>query len=353
MAATDPLTYLLTKNADLLHDLLAASRPLSAYVYVRLEPDTTLHIFPTDEAEAEHVVVPSKHRRRVLAEIAKPRSDDELLLFTVRGASLIVTRVDRARIARDVGPRTLIDPRNHLPVPWPMGWYGPYALERRDTYRVDTPDCTFMARIEPEAWDYKDIDAEGNPRHMWLLEIAVERALDPAVASDEQVAEITARFRHCGAWFERTSHYRRHHPSRRFFGAEIHGHQEGTLPWPEIKPLPGVMLGPPPGWEPVGPYRDPPIVFRIEGTKLHVEWTPPPGVDGFEAATGRAREPSRFVVTAEARKPTNEEVSTVFAMLGGASFKEETSPRPAAKGKSHARVFRATAGWLRKSSGRA
>jgi hypothetical protein len=346
MAAIDPLTYLLTKNATAVHDFLDASVPLSRWVLVRLEPGGTLHMFLTAEAEEEHAIVPAKYRRRVLAEIKKPRGDDELLLFSIQDGELIVTRADRAQLARDALPPLVIDPRNHLPMPWPMGWHGPYALEARDTYRIDTPDCTVVARVESEAWDFNDIDLEGNPRHMWLLELAVERALDPALATDEQIAEITARFRHCGPWFDRTSYYQRRHPSRRFFAAEIDGHREGTTPWPEIKPLPRVMLGPPPGWEPVGAYRDPPIVFRIEGTKLRVEWTPPPGADGFEAARGHLREPSRFVVSAEGRKPTDEEVSTVFAMLGGAAFTEE-------KGKAHARVFLATAGWLREAAGKA
>jgi len=43
----------------------------------------------------------------------------------------------------------------------------------------------------------------------------------------------------------------------------------------------------------------------------------------------------------------------VFAMLGGAAFTEEKRSRSAAKGEPHARVFLATAGWLRKPSGRA
>ena len=112
---------------------------------------------------------------------------------------------------------------------------------------------------------------------------------------------------------------------------------------------------PPPGWEPLHAFNVRPLVFRIEGTELHVEWTPPEGANWFEAATGRGREPSRFTISRPGRRPTDEDARTVFAMLGGAAFAEEKSARPAQdaqdKGR-RARVFLATAGWLRKTAGR-
>ena len=174
------------------------------------------------------------------------------------------------------------------------------------------------------------MDDEGNPRHLWRLELGVTRALDPALPSDNQIAAMTARFRHCGPWVDETHRHERRHPSRRIFSAEVDAHPKG-MSWPELQPLPEVMLGPPPGWEPVGSFRARPLVFRIEGTKLHVEWTPPPGANWFDAATGRASEPSRFTISTARRKPTDEEVSTVFAMLGGAAYSEEKRGRSAAK----------------------
>ncbi len=60
---------------------------------------------------------------------------------------------------------------------------------------------------------------------------------------------------------------------------------------------------------------------------------------------------SAAIDRAPKRKPANDEVATVFAMLGGAPHREEKLPR--AKRGGHARVFPAAAGWLRKGAGRA
>jgi hypothetical protein len=355
MPAPDLVSRFIAEHTNTLHSLLDSPRPLGEWVLVHVA-DRDLTLLLTAEADPDDRDFPAKHRRAVARELAKPRRDDELLLFDVRGGGLAVARIERARIGRELAPPFLMDPRNHFPMPWPMGWHGPYALHIRDAYRIDTPDCQIIAQIESEAWDFKDIDLEGNPRHLWRLELGVTRAFDSALADDDQIAAITARFRHCGPWVEVTHLYARRHPSRRLFGAEVRAHQKGTTPWPKIQPLPEVMLGPPPGWEPVGSFHDRPLVFRIEGTKLNVEWTPPTGANWFEAATGRVSEASRFTISTPRRKPTDEEVGTVFALLGGAAFREEKAARSAEKTKTtraaNARVFLAKAGWLRKAAGR-
>ncbi|MGO8997380.1 MAG: hypothetical protein ACLQVI_29035 [Polyangiaceae bacterium] len=352
MPAPDFITHFIADNPNPLHFLLDSPDPLGDWVLLHLEARGQLLMFLATEADRDHAGVPPVYRPVVLAEIAKPRRDDELLLFVARDDELGVARIDRARIERELGPPDVLDARNHFPFPWPMGWHGPYALDIRDAYRIDTPDCQVLARII-EAWDYQDVDDEGTPRHEWRLELGVTRALDPALPSDDQIAAMTARFRHCGPWVDETHRHERRHPSRRIFSAEVDAHPKG-MSWPELQPLPEVMLAPPPGWEPVGSFRARPLVFRIEGTKLHVEWTPPPGANWFDAATGRASEPSRFTISTARRKPTDEEVSTVFAMLGGAAYSEEKRGRSAAKvkGKGTARVFLATAAWLRKTAGR-
>jgi hypothetical protein len=343
---------LIARYPNALHFVLGTPDPLGEWVFVQLEDRGKLITFLGTEVSAQHhEEIPPSHRDAIAAEVAKPRRDDELLLFVVRGDELEAARIDRARIERELPPPFLVDARNHFPVPWPARWDGPYALDNPDTYRFTTPDCQVLARID-EHWDYGDLDDEGQPGHEWRIEIGVTRAMDPAHASDDQVAQITARFRDCGPWVEATYLHARRHPSRRIFHAEVGGLPKGT-PWPEVQPMPEVMLGPPPGWEPLASFSARPLVFRIEGTSLHVEWIAPPGSSFFEAATGRLSEPSRYTISAPERKPTDEEVGTVFAMLGGAAFTEEKLTRSKAKAGANARVFLATAGWLRKTAGRA
>ena len=293
-------------------------------------------MFLATEADRDHAGVPPVYRPA-----SSPRSRSRAATTSCFSSWLATTSwASRGSIGRgssaELGPPVVLDARNHFPFPWPMGWHGPYALDIRDAYRIDTPDCQVLARID-EAWDYQDVDDEGTPRHDWRLELGVTRALDPALPSDDQIAAMTARFRHCGPWVDDTHRHERRHPSRRIFSAEVDAHPKG-MSWPELQPLPEVMLAPPPGWEPVGSFRARPLVFRIEGTKLHVEWTPPPGANWFDAATGRASEPSRFTISTARRKPTDEEVSTVFAMLGGAAFSEEKrGARGEGEGEGHAR----------------
>ena len=348
MPESDFVSRFLAARGTTLRNFAKSPKPLADLVLVATGERDLLVLF-TQEVSADDEAFPARHRAAVASELAKPRGD-ELLLFEVTADDLVVARLDRDRIAREAGPSFVFDARNHLPMPWPARWRGPSAQGSQGIYRIDTPDCLVFARIDSEAWDYQNIDDEGNPRHLWRLELGITRAMHSALAGDDQIEAITSLFRHCGPWVEQTHLHARRHPSRRIFAAEVQAHPEGTVPWPEIQE-PEELLGPPPGWEPVGSFSDRPLVFRIEGTKLHVEWTPPAGANFFEAATGRVREASRFTISASGRKPTDEEADTVFAMLGGAAFREVKGLK-APKGGAKVRVFLATAGWLRKAAGK-
>jgi hypothetical protein len=315
------------------------------WVLVWLEEAGILHFFMTEAADIYLAEIPMTFRHTIVAEIAKPRRDGEFPLFVIRDDTLIIAAIECARIARELGPPWAVDPRNHFPLPFPRSWRGPYALHGADTYRIDTPECQILVGMTRD--DDEDVV---RPLRPWIFEFGVTRAKESAPPSDDQVAEIISHLRFCGAFVERTHLIERRHPSRRIFGALVGAHPLGT-PWPEIHPLPDDMVGPPPGWEVVGSFRDRPLVFRIDGTELRVEWTPPPGVEWIDAAMGRAREPSRYAVSTTAqRAPTDEEVKMLFAMLGGATFTEAKRSGGGAKKQGGTRVLKATAAWLRKAA---
>src|SRR5262249_44279794 len=156
--------------------------------------------------------------------------------------------------------------------------------------------------------------------------------------TSEQVAEITGRLRNIGVFQERT-HKEQSHPSRRIYSARVDAHRKGT-PWPEVQPMPD-MVGPPPGWDIVGSARAIPPVFRIAPLRLRVQWTPPQEADPMDAALGRASEASRYVLTGEGRRrPTDDDVETVFQLLGTTAYTETKTKRARKE-----RVFMTTAGW--------
>jgi hypothetical protein len=341
MPDTDFAAHVLAAYSNAIHFMIDSPNPLGEWVVVDLPEERKLSMFLATEVDAEHAHVPEEHRAAIAHEVAQPRRDDELLVFEVRGGVLKAARLDRARIDRDLPPRFVFDVRNHLPTPWPAGWRGPFALHLARTYKIDTPDCQVIARILDD-WDRDE------KRERSMLEIGVTQAMDPVPPSDAQVQAILAQMRACGPWAETTHQHARRHPSRRIFSAEVGSHPE-AVGWREVQPE-EETFGPPPGWEPVKAFDVRPLVFRIEGSGLHVEWSPPAGVAFFEAATGRIRERSRFALRAEGRRPTDEEVALVAAMLGGARFDEVKGP--GAKRGRNERVFLSTAGWLRRPAGR-
>src|SRR5271156_6680542 len=132
MPQPDFVTRVTARFPNALHFVLGSPDPLGAWVFVWIEERGRLLTFLATEVGADHAGVPLEHRAAVAAEAAKPRADDVLLMFAIRGGEREVARVDRARIDREIGPRFLVDARNHFPLPWPMGWHGPYALDLKD-----------------------------------------------------------------------------------------------------------------------------------------------------------------------------------------------------------------------------